>query len=70
MGLLNDVKATAPAEAKTTEVKATDKSERKAKAKERKAEKREALKRIVDYLTKNPVEALKKDVELLSLIHI
>lgn len=66
MGLLNDVKATAPAKAETAEVKATDKSERKAKAKERKAEKREALKRIVDYLTKNPVEALKKDVELLA----
>ena len=59
MGLLADVKG-------TNEPLKDDKSEKKAKAKERKEQKREALKRVIEYLEKNPIAALAKDVALLK----
>lgn len=66
MGLLADVKGTDKAEVKGTATVAVDKSEKKAKAKERKEQKREALKKVVEYLEKNPVKELEGAIKLLK----
>lgn len=66
MGLLADVKKQ-DAEVKAPVAAAvTDKSEKKAKAKERKAAKQAALKKVVEYLEKNPIKELEAEVKLLK----
>ena len=65
MGLLADVKGT-KAEEKVESVKVADKSEKKAKAKERKAAKQAALKKVIEYLEKNPIKELEAEVKLLK----
>lgn len=64
MGLLADVKKQ-EADVKAP-VAAADKSEKKAKAKERKAAKQAALKKVIEYLEKNPIKELEAEVKLLK----
>jgi hypothetical protein len=65
MGLLNDVKGT-KVEDKAPVVAKADKAEKKAKAKERKAAKQAALKKVIEYLEKNPIKELEAEVKLLK----
>ena len=65
MGLLADVKGTKAEDKAVNEVKA-DKSEKKAKAKERKQAKQAALKKVIEYLEKNPIKELEAEVKLLK----
>lgn len=65
MGLLNDVKGTKVEDTAPVVAKA-DKAEKKAKAKERKAAKQAALKKVIEYLEKNPVKELEVEVKLLK----
>lgn len=65
MGLLSDVKGT-KVEDKAPVVAKADKAEKKAKAKERKAAKQAALKKVIEYLEKNPIKELEAEVKLLK----
>lgn len=65
MGLLADVKKQ-DAEVKAPVAAVADKSEKKAKAKERKAAKQAALKKVIEYLEKNPIKELEAEVKLLK----
>ena len=56
MGLLADVKGTKAEDKAQVAATKADKSEKKAKAKERKAAKQAALKKVIEYLEKNPVK--------------